>query len=385
MLYGNRWETIEEIGSGGQGRVYTVCDRNPFDAVTLASQLKDIVQTFPYATYPEQREHLEEFHKVVRAIVAMDDPRNWGALKVLHRPEDARDPERAEERIKREIQAMSEDIHPNLVRLLDFDLGSKWYVSKYYRHRSLAHNPSLFKGNILGALHALRPLVEAVAELHKRNRVHRDIKPENVYVDDDGSLILGDFGLIFFKDEERGRLSGTFEHVGSRDWMPAWAQGIRVDEVRPSFDIFSLGKLLWSMTAGQRFLRLWYYQDPEFDLERLFPNSRYMAQVNKLLGECVVEREHSCLANAKVLLARIEAMIDLIERDGDAFKQDIERGCRVCGIGKYRLVADQSLDAVRDFGLRPAAGRAFKIFTCNHCGHTQLFAFGLGFSSGAWE
>jgi serine/threonine protein kinase len=384
MTYGGRWETLAEIGAGGQGRVYTVYDRNQFDIAKLGLELRNAIGNLPFATFQEYGERLEEFHKVVRAIMAMDDPRNWGALKVLHRPEDARDPERAEERIKREIQAMSEDTHPNLVRLLDFDHGSKWYVSKYYRNGSLARNPSLFKGNILGALHAFRPLVDAVGELHKRNRYHRDIKPENVYIDDDGSLILGDFGLIFVEDGEGSRLSGTLENVGSRDWMPPWAQGMRV-EVRPSFDIFSLGKLLWSMIAGQRFLRLWYFQDPEFDLERLFPNSRYMPQVNKLLGECIVERERSCLANAKVLLARIEAIIDLIERDGDAFKQDIERRCRVCGIGKYRLVADRDSNEARTFGIQKVGDRSFKIFACSHCGHIQFFAFGRGFSSDAWD
>jgi serine/threonine protein kinase len=315
----------------------------------------------------------------------MDDSRNWGALKVLHRPEDARDAERAEERIRREIQAMSEDIHPNLVKFLDFDPGLKWYVSKYYPKGSLAHNPSLFRGDIVRALKVFRPLVEAVARLHERGRVHRDIKPENIYVDDNGSLILGDFGLIFFKDEARTRLSGTLENVGSRDWMPGWAQGMRVEDVRPSFDVFSLGKLLWSMISGQPFLRLWYYQDPEFDLETLFPSSRYMGLVNRLLSECVVEREQSCLAHAGVLLVRVDQLTDLIERDGDPFGKGVERRCRVCGAGKYRLVADRQLDAVRDFGLRPAAGRLFRIFVCGHCGHTQLFAFGPEFASEAWE
>jgi hypothetical protein len=41
-----------------------------------------------------------------------------------------------------------------------------------------------------------------------------------------------------------------------RDWMPAWAQGVRIEDIRPSFDVFTLGKLLWSLVSGQPKLRL---------------------------------------------------------------------------------------------------------------------------------
>ena len=33
--------------------------------------------------------------------------------------------------------------------------------------------------------------------------------------------------------------------------MPGWAMGMRLDEVRPSFDVFGLGKLLWAMVSGR--------------------------------------------------------------------------------------------------------------------------------------
>ena len=48
-----------------------------------------------------------------------------------------------------------------------------------------------------------------------------------------------------FKMEDEDRITETFENVGSRDWMPGWAMGMLAD-VKPNFDVFSLGKLLWS-------------------------------------------------------------------------------------------------------------------------------------------
>ncbi|MFB3906566.1 MAG: protein kinase [Acidobacteriota bacterium] len=90
---------------------------------------------------------------------------------------------------------------------------------------------------------AFRPLVEGVVALHQDKLVHRDIKRENVYLDEQDRLVLGDFGLVYFIDDKRSRLSAQFENVGSRDWEPPWAQGVRLEKVTPAFDVFSLGKM----------------------------------------------------------------------------------------------------------------------------------------------
>ncbi len=55
--------------------------------------------------------------------------------------------------------------------------------------------------------------------------------------------------------------------------MAGWAMGKRIDEVKPSCDVFALGKLLWCMLSGRSFLRLWYHSDPENDVEAMFPES----------------------------------------------------------------------------------------------------------------
>jgi hypothetical protein len=36
-------------------------------------------------------------------------------------------------------------------------------------------------------------------------------------------------------------------NVGSKDWMPDWATGMRIDDVTPAFDVFTLGE---SLLAG---------------------------------------------------------------------------------------------------------------------------------------
>ena len=40
-----------------------------------------------------------------------------------------------------------------------------------------------------------RQLAMALETLHQHSILHGDVKPENVFIDDDGSMVLGDLGL----------------------------------------------------------------------------------------------------------------------------------------------------------------------------------------------
>ena len=88
--------------------------------------------------------------------------------------------------------------------------------------------------------------------------------------------------------------------------MPGWAMGMRVDEVRPSFDVFSLGKVLWSMVSGRQKMRLWYFDDPEFDLTRQYLDDERMPWINRLLLGSVREHERDVWPTAKEMLELIE-------------------------------------------------------------------------------
>ena len=247
MDYRQRWHIIEPLGEGGQGKVYRVLDDSKFrvDDV-LSPSIQNSIASFSGILTPEKRrENLESFRKAILDFIRMEDPDNQGALKILHEPKEARDANLAKTRIREEIEAMFSISHPNLLKILDHDPDSKWFVSEIHTKGTLINNKSRFAGDFIGALKAFRPLVEGVAKLHEAGFVHRDIKPENVFLGSQDNLILGDFGLVFFNDPQRTRVSGTWENVGSRDWMPPWAMSMRIEEIKPTFDVFCLGKLLW--------------------------------------------------------------------------------------------------------------------------------------------
>ena len=249
MDYKDRWHIIDELGEGGQGKVYRVLDKSKFkvEQDIFPEVVKSIRNLTKISDDQKNRKaFFESLRETVAEFIRIENPVNQAALKLLHKPEDARDAERAEERIKREIEAMSKASHPNLLKILDYDKGSyKWFVSEYHPKGSLKkeQNKKLFTGDFVGSLRAFRLLVEGVSQLHihKGRWVHRDIKPENVFLDSNNKLVLGDFGLIFFADEQHTRISETFENVGSRDWMPAWAMGMRIEYIKTTFDVFCLG------------------------------------------------------------------------------------------------------------------------------------------------
>lgn len=378
MGYEIRWRILQELGQGGQGKVYRVLDTHKVShhSEIMTSIIDSIRQFSGISLEKDRREKFESFRKAVIDITRMEDPQNHGALKVLHEPKEARDPERAEARINNEIKSMAKISHPNLLKILDYDVDDRWFVSEFHPNGPLTSNRHLFTGNFASALKAFRPLVEGVAELHKKRVVHRDIKPDNVFLDANDNLVLGDFGLVFFTDQQHARISDTFENVGSRDWMPAWAMGMRIEDIRPNFDVFCLGKLLWAMVSNIPILRLWYFDRPEFNLEKMFLDDSVIRFVNPLLEKCIVEDEDACLPDASALLEEVDKMLSILEVKADTIDLKIERKCRVCGLGFYKLLVDPDITDVseRSIGLNPPIGK-HRVYNCNSCGHVQWFYF----------
>ncbi len=375
-----RWEKITFIGEGGQGKVFRVLDTRQV-RLNLQAMINSIQADWSdKAKIDFEKTIRKEIVKIIRA----DDPVNHGALKILHSPDQARNFEDAEDRLNRELEAMTKIDHPNLLKVVDHDIEEKWFVSKFYPNGTLEAKSKWFTGQVKRTLTAIRPVVEGVATLHKERLVHRDIKPGNIFVDEREQLVLGDFGLVFFGDSERTRLSGTYENVGSTDWMPPWARGRRIEDVKPSFDVFSLGKTIWSMVSGRQFLNLWYHQKDGFNLEILFSDRPEMILLNNLLDNCIVENEEDCLTDADQVLEHIDSLLGAL-RLGAGPVGDFERPCKVCGYGKYELIIDKDHQKTLNFGLDPTQNRAFKIFRCNNCWNVQFFFCESGSNPPGWE
>ena len=76
--------------------------------------------------------------------------------------------------------------------------------------------------------------------------VHRDIKPENILIDEDGSLVISDFGLAKFIDEKTRtnsyKGSGTIPYMAPECWLS--------ETNSISMDIYSAGILFYEILTG---------------------------------------------------------------------------------------------------------------------------------------
>lgn len=359
------WEIIRPLGEGGQGQVSLV--RSP----TRAAAREQSMKLMPYGVRQiggNSTDTSESVSKKLLGAVAEynrpDTPDELGALKQFKMPQQGEEATRAFQRFKNEIEALKmieED--PAVLRVIESDSNEHWMITDYHPGGSLNEHPEMFKGNLLGALQALRPIIAALAKLHAEGIVHRDIKPQNIFLSSTNQLALGDFGIVFFQTDRRP--TELLERVGSRDWMAPWAHtGMRVDDVKPNFDVFPLGKVIWSMVSGQPMLPFWYHRRAKYDLTVMFPNDPTMYTANRILDHCIVEHESDCLGSAWALLPMVDESLEMLANGGQLLGKGVPRPCRVCGKGRYQ----------EQKGRFPLPGSPdWDVYACDYCDHIQFF------------
>jgi serine/threonine protein kinase len=366
MRYG-KWNVIRELDKGGQATAYIALDSTlvDFENEIWPEVKNSVLGITSISTEGGQLNCAKKLVETIARYLEANREDNSRVVKVLHAP--IQNNPKAKERLTKEVEILSKNLHPNILKIVDSSVSEGWFVTPYYPLGNLSLHKDKYQGKPHEALLAIRPLVEAVATIHAINITHRDIKPENIFVTNNG-LILGDFGIAHLEDKDNTRISETYENVGSRDWMPAWAMGMRLEDVRPSFDVFGLGKVLWSMVSGRTKLRLWYYNRPEFDLTRLFPADERMFLINKILARCLVENEEDCkYPSAQELITEIDEAISILQRGGQVIDKKVTRMCRVCGIGCYKERVDKDGRLIR--------GTNARFYVCQNCGHDQTFVF----------
>jgi serine/threonine protein kinase len=326
--FGN-WEVVgEPIGRGGQGTVFKV--RTPKRGAELGQARLKLMEAFRELSARNWEVALNNFEASMSGLTRSDDPAaDLAALKQFDINADGSpEAQSAIRRFEREVEALQSIQHPGILKLIEANVTERWFVTEFHPRGTLAKAGSLYKGDAISALTAFRSIVEAVAGLHTKGYVHRDIKSPNVFLATDDRLVLGDFGIVFYEDEQHTRLTETFERVGSRDWMAPWAHtGKRIDDVKPTFDVFSLGKLLWVMVSGTPILPPYYtHRNDGFDLETIFPGEAGMEQINSILDKCVVVDEKQCFETAEPLLVEVESALKSVRaRVFDDIKQLRER------------------------------------------------------------
>src|SRR5512139_321794 len=153
-------------------------------------------------------------------------------------------------RFRREAQAAGRMSHPNVVAIYDFDEdeGTSFIAMEYVEGRDLKsafeHNERFANADIV---RIMAQILDALGYSHRQGVVHRDIKPGNVFLQDDGTVKVADFGIAHV---DASSLTQVGSVMGTPSFMsPEQIQGLPVDG---RSDLFSAGVILYQFLTGER-------------------------------------------------------------------------------------------------------------------------------------
>ena len=158
------------------------------------------------------------------------------------------------QRFRREARTLSKLSHPNLVTLHDF--GQTADGRLFCAMELLAGDTLDRKLEREGAmpwrdaLKVASQAASALREAHNAGIIHRDIKPSNLFICNDGTVKLLDFGVAHSsKDRFDANPNGPgFSLFGTPEYMaPEQASAGKIDE---RADIYSLGTVMFEMITG---------------------------------------------------------------------------------------------------------------------------------------
>lgn len=210
------YEIIQQIGSGGMGKVYLAQDLKLDRRIAIKTLNEE---------FRDDRSNLIRFVGEAKAASALNHPN----ILVIH-----------------EI-GESEDAH--------------FIVSEFIEGRTLREICSQSQMSLGDVLDVSIQIADALSAAHGASLVHRDIKPENVMVRPDGYVKVLDFGLAKLVTQRTKPLPGleassarpneTQEGLilGTVNYMsPEQAKGEELDQ---RTDIFSIGIVIYEMIGGQ--------------------------------------------------------------------------------------------------------------------------------------
>ncbi|HEY9755328.1 MAG TPA: protein kinase [Oculatellaceae cyanobacterium] len=208
QTFANRFQLLEELGSGGMGTVY---------------KAEDIL---------------------VKRLVA---------IKILHLHAGGNG--NILRRFQREAQTAGNLNHPNIARVLQFDVtadGQPFLVMEYCSGESLAD--LLKRSGAIDeklAIDLMLQLSQGLEHAHACGVIHRDLKPSNILLVKTADKLqakIVDFGIAKMVDDEQQHLTRTGEIFGSPLYMsPEQADGIPVTD---QSDQYSLGCLFYECLTG---------------------------------------------------------------------------------------------------------------------------------------
>ncbi len=220
--YKLHWYEIKKIlGQGGFGITYLAHDANLDEDVAIKEFLpiELAMREGDFSIHP-----LSEGHK---------DNYEWGL-----------------DRFIKEARTLTKFKHPSIVRVRSVfnENNTAYMVMEFERGESLqeilTRRKTMDESELINII---IPLLGGLEIVHETNFIHRDIKPANIFIREDSSPLLLDFGSA---RQALGEETKTLTSLVSPGYAPFEQYYSRSDEQGPFTDIYGLGATLYRAVTG---------------------------------------------------------------------------------------------------------------------------------------
>src|SRR4030043_1357711 len=281
-VVGENWVILERIGKGGMGEVYRAHQLNLKRDVAI----KIVSQKF--------LETLEGDDREIETVLS---------------------------RFRREVKAMAQVRHPNVVQI--FDYGSalikkgdevvpvEYFVMEYIPGNSLRltmpQEGFYPQEREVSAwiLEYFFPVLDGVQALHEAGIIHRDLKPENFLLDGDIPKI-SDFGLA--RSVKLESVTESMDVMGTPPYMAPdhFYDFKRVDQ---RGDIYSLGKILFEAVEGKMPPTTIPFKSAKLGK----PNTPFFQALGRIIQDATAENKDNRLESVERFRNALQLAIDSLK------------------------------------------------------------------------
>jgi serine/threonine protein kinase len=237
------------------------------------------------------------------------------AIKVMKNNSDAE----SHELFIREWKTLSDLSHPNIVDVRDTDVFHEdneqkpFFVMPLLRGFTLANlirrsSERLTCGRVV---EIFVQVCRGLQAAHQRGLIHRDLKPSNIFVMDDDTVKIIDFGVVHLAGAHSvAGQKGTYEYMSPEQ--------IQLGELTPATDIFSVGVSLYEALTGRKPFTGRSLDETLHAVLKLIPPP--VSEINPAIPHTISQVVHKCVA--KQPINRFSSAKELGENLAKAYRNE---------------------------------------------------------------